>query len=396
MPVTRTTSKSSGRVIAKWAQRRLTTTLPDAARRASISSWSTGTHEPQPVPAFVQPLMPGTSSKPSSTAARTAPHDTLWHEHTPASSGRSAGVVPDAPAVGRSSPSTSGVRTVPRTAWTSIGYGRGVADEDGAEHLALGADHDALPRAGRRVGEDDVVALGVRVAGAGDVDAEQLERRRHVGAGERGGPAGEAVGDDLGHAVAGGDEPVDPPAVAGDLADRVDVRRRRGAAVVDDDAAALADLQAGVAGELVAWPDAGREHDHVGVEVVALGERQAGDAAVGRRAHGGRGGAGADLEPERLDVAAQGAAAAVVELHGHQAGRELDDRRADPEQAQRVGGLQAEQPAADDGAGGRIGGPLPDGVEVVERPVDERRRRRRCPGIGGTNGAEPVASTHAR
>ena len=89
--MTRTTSNSSGRVIAKWAHRRLTTTLPDEASRASISSWSTGTHEPQPVPAFVQPLIPGTSSKPSSTAARTAPHDTLWHEHTPGLVGQVGG-----------------------------------------------------------------------------------------------------------------------------------------------------------------------------------------------------------------------------------------------------------------------------------------------------------------
>ena len=94
MPVTRTTSNSSGRVIAKCAHSRLTTTLPAAARRASISSLITDTHEPQPVPAFVHFLTPATSSKPSSTAARMAPQETLWHEQMPASSGRSAGPAP--------------------------------------------------------------------------------------------------------------------------------------------------------------------------------------------------------------------------------------------------------------------------------------------------------------
>ena len=52
-------------------------------------------------------------------------------------------------------------------------------------------------------------------------------------------------------------------------------------AVVDDDAAALADRQPGVAGQLVARPDAGGEHDQVGVELGAVGERQASCRAAG-------------------------------------------------------------------------------------------------------------------
>ena len=45
---------------------------------------------------------------------------------------------------------------------------------------------------------------------------------------------------------------------------------------------------------------------------------------------------------------------------------------ADAEQAQGVGGLEPEQAAADDDAGRRAGRPGADGVEVVERAVDER------------------------
>ena len=153
------------------------------------------------------------------------------------------GRVPAAPAVGRSSPSTSGdlARCRARPARASgTAWCRRRARRRGPGRRAPTTTRCHVPVAGSATTTSS--PLGVRVAGAGDVDAEQLQRRRQVGAGERGVAAGEAVGDDLGHAVARGDEAVDPPAVAGDLADRVHVRRRRGAAVVDDDAAALADL----------------------------------------------------------------------------------------------------------------------------------------------------------
>ena len=52
------------------------------------------------------------------------------------------------------------------------------------------------------------------------------------------------------------------------LADGEDVRVAGAAGVVDDDAAALADGEADVAGQLVARPDAGGEDDHVGTASV--------------------------------------------------------------------------------------------------------------------------------
>ena len=54
-----------------------------------------------------------------------------------------------------------------------------------------------VPLAGSAI--DHGIAVGVRVAGAGDVDAEQLQRRRQVGAGERRVATGEPLGDHLGH-----------------------------------------------------------------------------------------------------------------------------------------------------------------------------------------------------
>ena len=47
---------------------------------------------------------------------------------------------------------------------------------------------------------------------------------------------------------------------------------------------------------------------------------------------------------------AQGGAAGVVDLHRHQPRRHLDDVRLQTQLGQRVGGLEPEQAAADDGA----------------------------------------------
>ena len=52
-------------------------------------------------------------------------------------------------------------------------------------------------------------------------------------------------------------------------------------------------------------------------------------------------------DAELLDVPEQGAAAGLVDLHRHQPGRHLHDVGLQPELAQRVGRLEAEQAAAD-------------------------------------------------
>ena len=72
------------------------------------------------------------------------------------------------------------------------------------------------------------------------------------------------------------------------------------------------------------------------------------------------------------EVPQQGAAAAV-DLHGHEPVVAFHDVRDQAEQAQRVGGLDAQQPAADHHAVRARPGPLggrADRVEVVERAVD--------------------------
>ncbi len=258
--------------------------------------------------------------------------------------------------------------------------GVGVADEDAAEEGAVAADDELLVEAGAGVGVDDVeTVLGgaVRVAEGGDVHAEQLELGGEVGAGERallGVVGGDGRGGRLGLLVAGRHQPVDP-SVGGEraLADGEDMRVGDGAALfVDADAAAFADGQPAVPGELVAGADAGAEHDEVRGQFGAVGQLHAGDGAgvVGDDLLGAD--ARVDGEPHVLDGAQQRGAAAVVDLDGHQTGRELHDVGVQAEPLERAGRLQAEQPAADDGAGGgaalRV---LLDGEQVLDGPVDE-------------------------
>ena len=147
--------------------------------------------------------------------------------------------------------------------------------------------------------------------------------------------------------------------------------------LVDDDAAALADVEAGGAGEVVAGTDAGREHEHVG----RPGRR-------GRRRRRCRcetqpsapatisvvGVAEVHVHAERLDLAPQGPAAAVVDLHRHEPRGELDDVRLEPHGPQGVGRLEPEQPAADHRADRRARAQrrVGDGLEIVDGAVDER------------------------
>ncbi len=115
---------------------------------------------------------------------------------------------------------------------------------------------------------------GQRVAEAGDVDAEQLEFGGQVGAGELGVAAEQPVGDDFGGRVAGADQAVAAALDRRDLADRVDVRDRLWCRLKShDNAAALADVEAGRPGQLVAWPDSGREHQQRGVDHLVVAQR---------------------------------------------------------------------------------------------------------------------------
>ena len=145
----------------------------------------------------------------------------------------------------------------------------GIAHQDATrERAAVLAQDELLVHALDEVLVDDLARRIAthRVAEAGDVDAEQLELGREVGARELGRAAQQVLARHVRHLVAGSHQPVDEAAVQGGLADGVDRGVAGAQGVVADDAAALADRQAAVAGQLIARADACRDHDHVDLE----------------------------------------------------------------------------------------------------------------------------------
>ena len=72
-----------------------------------------------------------------------------------------------------------------------------------------------------------------------------------------------------------------------------------------------------------------------------------------------------------LDLAHQQARPSFVDLPGHEPGREFDHVGFQAEVVRRLGRLEAQQPAADDGATAHALGVLDDCVEILDRAVDE-------------------------
>ena len=250
----------------------------------------------------------------------------------------------------------------------------------------------------------------MRVAEAGHVDAEQLELGRHVGVGELGGAAEQPVGDDLGPGVARADQAVAPAVDRGDLADRVDVRIRCGAgssastpprSPIASPASRASSSRGRTPAAKTTTPASmtravAQRHPHESSSATAGGPIAScrsiasvptptctDDAEVGDHPA-----AAARRRPRRP----AGPSAAAPSRRRGPAGRT----------AQRVGGLQAEQAAADHHAHGQRGRRR---SRAHARPRGSRRGRRGCgrrgtpgrswPGTGGTNAYEPVASTSA-
>ena len=249
-----------------------------------------------------------------------------------------------------------------------------VPDQDRTQQLLPGlVDDDALvdphPLVDVRIGAR-AAGPAVGVPDATDVDAEQLQLGAHVGTVEgRIAVPGQDVCGHLGHLVAGCDQAEDPPVVEGAFADGEDVRVRRPAGFVDDNAAALARRQSTVAGQFVARADAGREDHHIGLQAVAVRELHAvagglsGDDAQGVLA-------GVHGDAQVLDHAAQHRAAAVVQLRAHEARRELHDVRGEGHVLQRIGCFETEQAATNDDTDFRTVAGRLDRVEVFDGAVD--------------------------
>ena len=102
---------------------------------------------------------------------------------------------------------------------------------------------------------------------------------------------------------------------------------------------------------------------------VAVGERQALDLAVAEKLL--RALAQVDPDAQPLDLLAQRPRARLVDLARHQPRGELDDVGLEAEVADRLGGLQAEQAAADHRRPRRRAGVGEDPLQVLDRAVDE-------------------------
>ncbi|VVO44489.1 hypothetical protein PS720_06446 [Pseudomonas fluorescens] len=215
--------------------------------------------------------------------------------------------------------------------------------------------------------------MGVGVADGAHVHAEQLEFGRHVRAHKRlGGLLAEQRGNPTGHLVARRDQAEQAAVPGGAFANRVDVRVAAQALVVDHHAATRTDLQAGLASQCVLGADAGGKHDQVGFEELVIGKIHAIAVLL----------AGADrlsrtrqMHPhaQALDLRLERQAAKIVQLHRHQARRELHHVRFKAQALQRVGGFQAQQATAHHHTAPRIGGGLTDGIQVFKGAVHQAR-----------------------
>ena len=310
-PLILTIWNSSCRVYAKCSQRLLLTFLPAAARWALSRSVTRGTQPPQPVPALVHVLTaPRVVSPWSRMAWQICPLVTLLQEQTWAPSARR---VTPLPAAWPSPLAKQQLAGGDRQGVGALGVHQeravvgGVADQDAAQEPGPVAVEDQLfVHSLKRVLERDAPRLGrVRevLAEAGDVHTHQLELGGQVGAGEGAVGAGEVGRQGVRHLVTGRHQPVDHAPVQRDLADGEDVGVAGAQRVIDDHAAARADLEPAGPGQLVAGLDPRRDDHHVHVEPTAVGELHPLHLAVAEDRLGVL--VQVDLDPKALDLAGQ-------------------------------------------------------------------------------------------
>ncbi|GJC96679.1 cellobiohydrolase A [Colletotrichum higginsianum] len=224
------------------------------------------------------------------------------------------------------------------------------------------------------------VAVGEEVAEAGDVDAQQLQLGAQVGPLE--GPRlvqlglCEVEGEDVGHLDAGGDETEGLTLPAGALADGVNVWDVGAQIVGDDDAAAaVGALDAGPPGELVSRAHADGKADGRAVHALAVLEDDALDVVIRRHLDLAHPLAEEHIEAEVPDLVDDHGAGVVVELAAQHPAVPLDqlDLVEAVEVHHGLGGLEAEQTAADDGSDGALplGGEGDQVDEVINCAVDE-------------------------
>ena len=185
----------------------------------------------------------------------------------------------------------------------------------------------------------------------------------------------------LRHLITGRDETVHLAVPERALADRENVRVGGSALIVDHDAAALAHRKSGGARRS---HRAGRMPAENTIDVgLRAGVPSANFSAMTlrfrRRTILCRVLARVNADAELGDLLSQHAAAALIDLHRHQARREFDDVRRQPEILQRLRRFEPEQPATDDDADLAVAGRRTDRFEIFDRAIDETARAFACP-----------------
>ena len=112
----------------------------------------------------------------------------------------------------------------------------------------------------------------MRIANAADVHAQQLQLGAEVCAFKHVFGFEDVVNGNLRHFVARRDQTVHAVVPAGAFANRVDIRVRRLAGVVNHNTAALSDVQAALGGQFVTRADTGRENDEIDFQLATVGK----------------------------------------------------------------------------------------------------------------------------
>ena len=275
-----------------------------------------------------------------------------------------------------------------------------VAVQAGAHELVV-ADHELLVDAADRVRQRDLLGVGAarEVAGREEVDTGDLELRRrdrtrvHADAELR-----EMRRAHARHLEQRRDEAVGAAAMVDALADRVDARVVGLHRVVDEDAARpLRAAQAGGLCERGVGTDADGHHDQVRGHFAAVLELHGPHAAVVVADQ--LGGLGLEQEPEAaiLERLLQHLGRDLVELALHQPRHDVDHRHVHAAQLETVGGLEAEQAAADHDRvlvdGRRVDHAVRVGdVAIAQHALQVLAGHRQDEGIGAGREQQPVVA----
>ncbi len=254
----------------------------------------------------------------------------------------------------------------------------GIPDQDAAEQgVGVIGEHQFGVGGADRVGDHHFQRArggGQRVTEAGHIDAEQFEFGGQISAGEFGVAVQQAVGDDFGGRVARCDQPVAAALDGGDFADRIHrgITGRALRSHTTPPRSPIAGRRCGPARHAGRTP---AENTSSAASITSsLLKRDPQPAGLDRL--DGRG-ARADGDPDAQFThrAQQLLTAGLIDLQRHQPRREFDHVRPYPEQPQRVGRFQTEQPATDhdpDGVGvtsQRGLGIDADRVQIIQRPI---------------------------